>query len=41
MVGVSWDGIHATHKRTRRSETGSQKEESNTSRFKSRKNWFG
>ena len=36
MVGISWERIHTARRRTQRIEKQSQKEESNTSRFKSR-----
>lgn len=38
MVGISWERIYTAHWRTQRTEKESQKEESNTSRFKSRTN---
>ena len=37
-MGISWDRIHTARRRTQRIEKQSQKEESNASRFKSRRN---
>lgn len=40
MVGISWDRIHTACRTTQRIEKQSQKEESNASRFKSRRILF-